>query len=116
MAKEGNVELLESMKPTLNMHAATFANDAVYNNMEIDPLYVTTNVPGAPMTPDRAQFQTLTDEVMDNPIQVVGRAKPLRLGEDDLPTGLVTARNPERVLSSPTARSGQRHHAQLRAS
>ena len=29
LAKEGNVELLERSKPTLNVHAHAFANDTV---------------------------------------------------------------------------------------
>ena len=65
LAKEGNAEMLERIKPTLNMHADALANDAVYNHTEIDTPFFTT--PGALMIPDQVGFQALTDEVMDNP-------------------------------------------------
>ncbi|MFM7978853.1 MAG: PriCT-2 domain-containing protein, partial [Candidatus Fonsibacter sp.] len=35
-AKEGNADMLERIKPTLNMHADIFTNGEVYNHTEID--------------------------------------------------------------------------------
>ena len=67
LAKEGNAEMLEHIKPTLNMRADAFSSDAVYDNTEIDTPFLTTKLPGAPMTPDQAKFQVLTDEVMEKP-------------------------------------------------
>ncbi|MFM7978458.1 MAG: hypothetical protein ACKPKO_04000, partial [Candidatus Fonsibacter sp.] len=87
LAKAGNAELLERIKPTLNMNADIFANNEVYSHTEIDTPFFTTPTPGADMSPDQAKFQTITDNVMGNPAkQVVYREEPLRLREDDLPT------------------------------
>ena len=38
MAKEGNLEMLERSRPTLNMDADAYSNDVVYNDTEIDTL------------------------------------------------------------------------------
>ncbi|MFM7981186.1 MAG: hypothetical protein ACKPKO_17905, partial [Candidatus Fonsibacter sp.] len=36
LAKEGNADMLERIKPTLNMNADIFTNGEVYNHTEID--------------------------------------------------------------------------------
>ena len=36
LAKEGNAEMLEHIKPTLNINADIFTNGEVYNHTEID--------------------------------------------------------------------------------
>ena len=42
MAKEGNADMLERIKPTLNMNADIFTNGEVYNHTEIDTPFRTT--------------------------------------------------------------------------
>ena len=50
LAKEGNAEMLERIKPTLNMNADVFTNGEVYNHTEIDAPFLTTK-PRAPDVP-----------------------------------------------------------------
>ena len=64
LAKEGNAEMLERIKPTLNLNADIFTNGEVYNHTEIDAPFLTTKTTGAEMSPDQAKFRTLTKEVM----------------------------------------------------
>ncbi|MFM7986160.1 MAG: hypothetical protein ACKPKO_43295 [Candidatus Fonsibacter sp.] len=56
MAKEGNAEMLERIKPILNINADIYTNGEVYNHTEIDALFFTTKTPGAEMSPDQAMF------------------------------------------------------------
>ena len=67
LAKEGNAEVLERIKPTLNMNADIFTNGEAHNQTEIDTPFFTTKKPGDEMTPDQTRFKALTNEVMDNP-------------------------------------------------
>ena len=60
LAKEGNAEMLERIKPTLNMNADIFTNGEVYNHTEIDTSFLNTKTPGAEMSPDEARFQALS--------------------------------------------------------
>ncbi|MFM7982624.1 MAG: PriCT-2 domain-containing protein, partial [Candidatus Fonsibacter sp.] len=66
LAKEGKSEMLERIKPTLNMDADIFTNCEVYNHTEIDAPFFTTERPGDEMSPDQARFRALTKEVMGN--------------------------------------------------
>ena len=80
LAKEGNAEMLERIKPTLNMNADIFTNGEVYNHTEIDAPFFT-KTPGAAMSPDQAKFQISDQRVHGQPKQeVAGREEPLRLG------------------------------------
>ena len=65
LAKEANAEMLERIKPTLNMNADIFANGEVYSHTEMDAPVITTQTPGAKMSPDQAMFKALTKEVME---------------------------------------------------
>ncbi|MFM7982257.1 MAG: hypothetical protein ACKPKO_23355, partial [Candidatus Fonsibacter sp.] len=64
LAKEGNAEMLERIKLTLNMNADIFTNGDVYNQTEIDTHFLTTERPGDEMRPDQAMFKALTKEVV----------------------------------------------------
>ena len=57
LAKEGNAEMLERIKPTLNMSADIVTNGEVYNHTEIDAPFLTTKTPGAEMSLDQARFK-----------------------------------------------------------
>ena len=50
LAKEGNAEMLERIKPTLNMNANMFTTGEVYNHTEIDTPFFTAKTPGAEMS------------------------------------------------------------------
>ena len=82
------------------MHADAFSSDTVYNNTEIDTPFFTTKGPGAPMTPDQAKFQTLTDEAMTTPRKTKMLIVRSRYGSGKTTClqRLNKARNPERVL------------------
>ncbi|MFM7988865.1 MAG: PriCT-2 domain-containing protein, partial [Candidatus Fonsibacter sp.] len=41
MAKEGNADMLERIKPTLNMNANIFTNGKVYNRIDISTPFLT---------------------------------------------------------------------------
>ena len=69
LAKEGNAEMLERIKPTLHMIADVFVNDETYTSTEIDAPLLATEDPGAEMIVDQARFQTIADGVMDNPAE-----------------------------------------------
>ena len=99
LAKEGNAEMLERIKPTLNMNADIFTNGKVYNHTEIDAPFLTTKTPGAEMSPDQAKFKTLTKEVMDNPVKksLVVRSR-YGSGKTTFLQRLVKSRKPERAL------------------
>ncbi|MFM7980408.1 MAG: PriCT-2 domain-containing protein, partial [Candidatus Fonsibacter sp.] len=53
LAKEGHADMLERIKPTLNMNADIFTNGEIYNCTEID-------TPGDEMSLDQARFKALT--------------------------------------------------------
>ena len=99
LAKEGNLEMLERISPTLNINKDVFVNDAVYHNTEIDTPSLTNKRAGDEMTPDQRKFQALTDEVMDSPTK---KALIVRnrygSGKTTFLQRLVKARNPERFL------------------
>ena len=99
LAKEGNAEMLERIKPTVHMNADVYTNDEVYNSTEIDAPFLTTPTPGDPMTADQDRFQLLTDEVMNDPSKksLIVRSR-YGSGKTTLRKRLVEARNPERVL------------------
>ncbi|MFM7985506.1 MAG: hypothetical protein ACKPKO_39945, partial [Candidatus Fonsibacter sp.] len=99
LAKEGKIEMLERISPTLHMNKDGFVNDAVYHDTEIDAPFITTKRPGDEMTPDQTKFQTLTDEVMNNPAKkaLIVRSR-YGSGKTTFQQRLVKARNPERVL------------------
>ncbi|MFM7990593.1 MAG: hypothetical protein ACKPKO_65860 [Candidatus Fonsibacter sp.] len=99
LAKEGNADMLERIKPTLNMNANIFTNGKVYNCTEIDTLFFTTKKPGDEMSPDQARFKALTKEVMDNPDKkaLIVRSR-YGSGKKTFLQRLVKRRNPERVL------------------
>ena len=81
LAKEGDAEKLENIKPERNMNTNIFTNGKVYNCTEIDTPFLTTKKPGDEMSPDQARFKALTNEVMEKPSQEgVDREEPLRLG------------------------------------
>ena len=42
LAKEGNAEMLERIKPTLNMNTDIFTNGEVYNRIDINTPFLTT--------------------------------------------------------------------------
>ena len=42
LAKEGNVEMLERIKPALNVNANIFTNGQVYNRIDINAPFLTT--------------------------------------------------------------------------
>ena len=67
LAKEGNPEMLERIKPTLNMNTNIYTNGEVYNRIDIDTPFLTTETPGAERSPDQTIFKALTKECMDNP-------------------------------------------------
>ncbi|MFM7982292.1 MAG: hypothetical protein ACKPKO_23530, partial [Candidatus Fonsibacter sp.] len=98
-AKEDNAEMLERIKPTLNMKADIFTNDGVYNHTEIDAPFFTTKTPGDEMSPDQAMFRTLTNDVMDNPANklLIVRSR-YGSGKTTFVQRLVNFRKPERVL------------------
>ena len=59
---------MERIRPTLhNMKADAFSDCVVCNDTEIDTPFITTKLPGDPMTPDQQKPRTLTDEVKNNP-------------------------------------------------
>ncbi|MFM7986223.1 MAG: PriCT-2 domain-containing protein, partial [Candidatus Fonsibacter sp.] len=60
LAKEGNAEMFESIKPTLNMNANFFTNGKVYNRIDINTPFLTTKKSGDDMTDDQKLFKALT--------------------------------------------------------
>ena len=105
LAKEGNAEMLERIKPTLNMNADIFTNGKVYSRTDIDTPFLTTKKPGDKMSPDQAMFKALTKEVMDNPAKksLVVRSR-YGSGKTTFLQRLVRSRNPSGSCSLPTAR------------
>ncbi|MFM7988567.1 MAG: PriCT-2 domain-containing protein, partial [Candidatus Fonsibacter sp.] len=99
LAKEGNADMLERIKPTLNVNADIFTNGEEYNCIEIGPPFLTTEEKGDEMSLDQARFQTLTNEVMDNPDKkaLIVRSR-YGSGKTTFLQRLVRTRKPERVL------------------
>ncbi|MFM7984359.1 MAG: PriCT-2 domain-containing protein, partial [Candidatus Fonsibacter sp.] len=60
LAKEGNADMLERIKPTLSMNADIFTNGEIYNCTEIDIPFLTEK-PGNEMSLDQAMFKALTN-------------------------------------------------------
>ncbi|MFM7978500.1 MAG: PriCT-2 domain-containing protein, partial [Candidatus Fonsibacter sp.] len=60
MAKEGNAEMLERIKPTLNMNADIFTNGKVYNRIDINTPFLTTKKLGDDMSDDQKMCKALT--------------------------------------------------------
>ncbi|MFM7987695.1 MAG: hypothetical protein ACKPKO_51115, partial [Candidatus Fonsibacter sp.] len=67
LAKEGNADMLERIKPALSMDADIFTNGEEYNCIETGTPFLTTERLRDEMGPDQARFKALTKEVMDNP-------------------------------------------------
>ncbi|MFM7989987.1 MAG: hypothetical protein ACKPKO_62800 [Candidatus Fonsibacter sp.] len=59
LAKEGNAEMLECIKPTLNMNANIFTNGKVYNIIDINTPFLTKKS-GDDMSDDQNMFKALT--------------------------------------------------------
>ncbi|MFM7981729.1 MAG: hypothetical protein ACKPKO_20665, partial [Candidatus Fonsibacter sp.] len=100
LAKEGNAEMLERIKPTLNMNADIFTNGEEYNCIEIDNPIPYHRKKGDEMSPEQARFKALTKEVMDNPDKKALIVRS-RYGSGKITTflqRLVRTRKPERVL------------------
>ncbi|MFM7982847.1 MAG: PriCT-2 domain-containing protein, partial [Candidatus Fonsibacter sp.] len=57
LAKEGNADMLERIKPTLNMNADIFTKGEECNCIEIDTPLLTTEKKGDEMSPDQAKVQ-----------------------------------------------------------
>ena len=67
MAKEGNSEMLQRIKPDLNMNTDVFFDDAEeFPAIEIDTPFLTPVTARTPKTPDQETFQRLTDETLDD--------------------------------------------------
>ncbi|MFM7980926.1 MAG: hypothetical protein ACKPKO_16565, partial [Candidatus Fonsibacter sp.] len=102
LAKDGNAEMLEHIKPTLNFKADIFTNGEVYNHTEIDAPFRTTKTPGAEISPDQARFRALTNEVMDNPAK---RSFTVRSRYGSGKTTFL-----QRLVKVPQARAGPLHN------
>ncbi|MFM7980289.1 MAG: PriCT-2 domain-containing protein, partial [Candidatus Fonsibacter sp.] len=57
LAKEGNADMLERIKPTLNMNADIFTNGEEYNCIEIYTQFLSTENKGDEMSPDQARLK-----------------------------------------------------------
>jgi hypothetical protein len=99
LAKEGNPDMLDRIKPTLNMNTNIYTNGEVYNRVDIDTPFLTTETPGAEKTQEQKLFKAQWSEVMDNPDKksLVVRSR-YGSGKTTFLQRLVRSRKPERVL------------------
>ncbi|MFM7988591.1 MAG: PriCT-2 domain-containing protein [Candidatus Fonsibacter sp.] len=80
LAKEGNADMLERIKPTLNMNADIFPNGEEYNCTEIHTPFLTNKKTGDEMSPDQTMFKALTNKGMNKKRQKGAHCEePLRL-------------------------------------
>ena len=63
LAKQGNLEMYEKLKPKLNMNQDIFQDDVDYKPVLIDTPYLTTK-PGQEKNEDQQQFHELVDQFM----------------------------------------------------
>ena len=67
LAKDGNIEMYERIKPTLKTHKRVFDDSGAYPVVEISTPFLTPKSPTDAPNKDQARFQEPTDEVMDSP-------------------------------------------------
>ena len=99
LAKDGNLDMHERVRPTLKAHKRVFDDSGAYPVVEINTPFLTPKSPADPPNTDQAKFQQLTDEVMDTPGKkaLVVRSR-YGSGKTTFLQRLVKARNPKRIL------------------
>jgi hypothetical protein len=99
LAKDGNLDMYERIRPTLKAHKRVFDDSGAYPVVEINTPFLTPKSPADPPNTDQAKFQQLTDELMDTPGKkaLVVRSR-YGSGKTTFLQRLVKARNPKRVL------------------
>ena len=100
MAKDGNMDMYNRIKPTLNMSKHVFEDTNEYPPYLIDTPYLTTKTPDAAATnKDQAKFKMLVDRFMTDATKksLVLRSR-YGSGKTTFMQRLIKERNPERVL------------------
>jgi hypothetical protein len=115
LAKDGNIEMYERIKPTLKTHKRVFDDSGAYPVVEISTPFLTPKSPTDAPNADQARFQELTDEVMDSPGKkaLIVRSR-YGSGKTTFLQRLVEARNPKRVLCITPPNAGTGYHEKLR--
>ena len=68
LAKEGNLDMYQRIKPRLHVNKDVFENEVQYQSTILDTPYLTTKTPEAKETnPDQGKFRQIVDHVMTNP-------------------------------------------------
>jgi len=65
MAKAGNMEMFERVKPAMQLRTADIFDDSEYNPVKIDTPFLVSQEEGGEMTGEQQKFKELTEEVMD---------------------------------------------------
>ena len=99
LAKKGNLEMYDRVKPTLKMHTADIFDDSDYKPEKIDIPFLVSKEEGGEMTEGQQKFKELTEEVMDNPSK---KTLVLRShygsGKTTFVNRMIQKYNPKRVL------------------
>ena len=98
LAKQGNLEMYERIKPTLTMNLDTFEDDVDYQPIPINTPYLTTK-PGQEPNKDQQQFKQLVDQFMEQASQksLIIRSR-YGSGKTTFLQELIRERKPKKVL------------------
>ena len=64
LAKAGNMEMYERVKPAMQLRTADIFDDSDYNPVKIDTPFLVSREEGGEMTGEQQKFKELTEEVM----------------------------------------------------
>jgi len=99
LAKDGNLDMYERIRPTLKMSQKVFGDSASYPVVEINTMFLTPKNPEDHANADQVKFHALTSEFLESPEKksLIVRSR-YGSGKTTFLQRLVKTRNPERVL------------------